>query len=87
MDYEKENGDEYVSLNFEELSKNPAVWEVIKEEMNYLSAECKMKIITAAKEQGLKDDKIFIPLVPVVEMEVEYEDLFKSSIDDTTEEL
>jgi hypothetical protein len=85
MDYEKENGDEYVSLNFEELSKNTAVWEVIKEEMNYLSAECKMKIITAAKEQGLKDDKIFIPRVPMVE--VEYEDLFKSSIDDTTEEL
>ena len=82
--YDKEYENEYVPLNFEELSKNPAVWEVIKEEMNYLSGDCLMKIITAAKEQGLKDDKIFIPAVKVVE--VEFEDLFKSSIDDTTEE-
>lgn len=83
MDYEKEN--EYVPLNFEELSKNPAVWEVMKEEMNYLSGDCLMKIITAAKEQGLKDDKIFMPAV--VEMEIEFADVFESSIDDTTEEL
>lgn len=83
MDYEKEN--EYVPLNFEELSKNPAVWEVMKEEMNYLSGDCLMKIITAAKEQGMKDDKIFIPAV--VEMEIEFEDVFESSIDDTTKEL
>jgi hypothetical protein len=82
--YDKEYENEYVPLNFEELSKNPAVWEVIKEEMNYLSGDCLMKIITAAKEQGLKDDKIFMPAVKVVE--VEFEDLFKSSIDDTTEE-
>lgn len=83
MNYEKEN--EYVPLNFEELSKNPAVWEVMKEEMNYLSGDCLMKIITAAKEQGMKDDKIFIPAV--VEMEIEFADVFESSIDDTTEEL
>lgn len=83
MNYEKEN--EYVPLNFEELSKNPAVWEVMKEEMNYLSGDCLMKIITAAKEQGLKDDKIFMPAV--VEMEIEFADVFESSIDDTTEEL
>lgn len=83
MDYEKEN--EYVPLNFEELSKNPAVWEVMKEEMNYLSGDCLMKIITAAKEQGMKDDKIFIPAV--VEMEIEFADVFESSIDDTTKEL
>jgi len=82
--YDKEYENEYVPLNFEELSKNPAVWEVIKEEMNYLSGDCLMKIITAAKEEGLKDDKIFMPVVKVVE--VEFEDLFKSSIDDTTEE-
>ena len=82
--YDKEYENDYVPLNFEELSKNPAVWEVIKEEMNYLSGDCLMKIITAAKEQGLKDDKIFMPVVEVVE--VEFEDLFKSSIDDTTEE-
>ena len=83
MDYEKEN--EYVPLNFEELSKNPEVWEVMKEEMNYLSGDCLMKIITAAKEQGLKDEKIFMPAV--VEMEIEFADVFESSIDDTTEEL
>ena len=82
--YDKEYENDYVPLNFEELSKNPAVWEVIKEEMNYLSGDCLMKIITAAKEQGLKDDKIFMPAVKVVE--VEFEDLFKSSINDTTEE-
>lgn len=82
--YDKENENEYVPLNFEELSKNPAVWEVMKEEMNYLSGDCLMKIITAAKEQGLKDDKIFIPAMKVVE--VEFEDLFKSSIVDSTEE-
>jgi hypothetical protein len=82
--YDKEYENDYVPLNFDELSKNPAVWEVIKEEMNYLSGDCLMKIITAAKEEGLKDDKIFIPTVEVVE--VEFEDLFKSSIDDTTEE-
>ena len=82
--YDKEYENDYVPLNFEELSKNPAVWEVIKEEMNYLSGDCLMKIITAAKEEGLKDDKIFMPSVEVVE--VEFEDLFKSSIDDTTEE-
>jgi hypothetical protein len=82
--YDKEYENEYVPLNFDELSKNPAVWEVIKEEMNYLSGDCLMKIITAAKEEGLKDDKIFIPTVEVVE--VEFEDIFKSSINDTTEE-
>jgi len=82
--YDKEYENDYVPLNFDELSKNPAVWEVIKEEMNYLSGDCLMKIITAAKEQGLKDDKIFMPAVKVVE--VEFEDLFKSSIDDTTKE-
>jgi hypothetical protein len=84
--YDKEYENDYVPLNFDELSKNPAVWEVIKEEMNYLSGDCLMKIITAAKEEGLKDDKIFIPTVEVVEVEVEFEDIFKSSINDTTEE-
>jgi len=82
--YDKEYENDYVPLNFDELSKNPVVWEVIKEEMNYLSGDCLMKIITAAKEEGLKDDKIFMPIIEVVE--VEFEDLFKSSIDDTTEE-
>jgi hypothetical protein len=80
--YDKEN--EFVPLNFEELSKNEAVWEVIKEEMNYLSGECLMKIITAAKEEGMKDNKIFMPLVETTE--IEFADPFATSIDDTTKE-
>lgn len=80
--YKKEN--EYVPLNFEELSTDPVVWEVIKEELNYLSGDCLMKIITAAKEQGMKDSQIFFPAVEVTE--IEFEDPFSTSIDDTTEE-
>jgi hypothetical protein len=76
--YEKEN--EFVPLNFETLSKNPAVWEVIKEEMQYLSGECLMKIITAAKEEGLKDKQIFMPTEEVVE--VEFVDPFDDSMED-----
>ena len=77
MDY-KEN--DFVPLNFERLSKNAAVWEVIKEEMNYLSGDCLMKIITAAKEQGLKDNQIFMPTEEVVE--VEFVDPFNDSMED-----
>jgi hypothetical protein len=80
--YYKEN--EFVPLNFQELSNNPVVWEVIKEEMNYLSGDCLMKIITAAKEEGLKDNQIFFPAV--AQTEIEFEDPFATSIDDTTEE-
>ena len=76
--YDKEN--EFVPLNFEQLSKNAAVWEVMKEEMNYLSGECLMKIITAAKEQGLKDKQIFIPTEEVVE--VEFVDAFNDDMED-----
>lgn len=82
MSYENEN--EYVPLNFEKLSKNAAVWEVIKEEMQNLSGECLMKIITAAKEQGLKDSQIFMPMTEVVT--VEYEDPFDDSTEDNSED-
>jgi hypothetical protein len=75
--YDKEN--EFVPLNFEKLSKNAAVWEVIKEEMQYLKGDCLMKIITAAKEQGLKDNQIFMPAVEMVEIE------FKDPFNDSTE--
>ena len=75
---DKEN--EFVPLNFEQLSKNAAVWEVMKEEMNYLSGECLMKIITAAKEQGLKDKQIFMPTEEVVE--VEFVDPFNDDMED-----
>jgi hypothetical protein len=80
--YDKEN--EFVPLNFQTLAENPAVWEVIKEELNYLSGDCLMKIITAAKEEGLKDNQIFFPAVE--QTEIEFEDPFATSIDDTTEE-
>lgn len=76
--YDKEN--EFVPLNFDQLSKNAAVWEVMKEEMNYLSGECLMKIITAAKEQGLKDKQIFMPTEEVVE--VEFVDPFNDDMED-----
>jgi hypothetical protein len=80
--YDKEN--EFVPLNFERLAKNPAVWEVIKEEMNYLSGDCLMKIITAAKEAGMKDKDIFFPAVENIE--IEFEDPFASTIKDSTKE-
>ena len=76
--YKKEN--DYVPLNIEELSKNPEVWEVIKEEIQNLSGDCLMKIITAAKEQGLKDKQIFMPTEEVVE--VEFVDPFDDSMED-----
>ena len=78
MMYEKDN--DYVPLNIETLSKNPAVWEVIKEEIQNLSGDCLMKIITAAKEQGLKDKQIFMPTEEVVE--VEFADPFDDSMED-----
>lgn len=76
--YDKEN--EFVPLNVEELVKNPVVWNVIKEEIQNLSGECLMKIITAAKEQGLKDKQIFMPTEEVVEVE------FVDPFEDSTEE-
>lgn len=76
--YEKET--EFVPLNFEALMKNPEVLKVILEEMQYLSGECLMKIITAAKEQGLKDKQIFMPTEEVVE--VEFVDPFDDSMED-----
>ena len=76
--YKKEN--EFVPLNFEALMKNPEVLKVILEEMQYLSGECLMKIITAAKEQGLKDKQIFMPTEEVVK--VEFVDPFDDSMED-----
>lgn len=77
MDY-KEN--EFVPLNFEALMKNPEVLKVILEEMQNLDGGCLMKIITAAKEQGLKDKQIFMPVVEV--MEVEFVDPFNDSTEE-----
>ena len=71
---------EFVPLNFEVLMKNPEVMKVILEEMQYLEAECLMKIITTAKEQGLKDKQIFMPTEEVVK--VEFVDPFDDSMED-----
>jgi hypothetical protein len=85
MDYEeKDNGEDFVPLNWDSLMENPAVLETIKEELNNLSAECLMTIITSAKQQGLKDLQIFKPLTPV--FEVDYEDLTEGAFPDSTED-
>jgi hypothetical protein len=77
MDYKEQ---EFVPLNFEALMKNPEVLKVILEEMQNLDAECLMKIITAAKEQGLKDKQIFMPTEEV--MEIEFVDPFNDSTEE-----
>ena len=91
--YEQED---YVPLNWDKLSSDPDVWMTIKEEMDKkFSADCMMKIITKAKEVGLKDKDIFLPVKPEAEdemdseeddMEEEYVNVFENSIDDTTKE-
>lgn len=91
--YEQED---YVPLNWDKLSSDPDVWMTIKEEMDKkFSADCMMKIITKAKEVGLKDKDIFLPVQPEAEdemdseeadVEEEYVNVFENSIDDTTKE-
>lgn len=87
--YEQED---YVPLNWDSLSSDPDVWMTIKEEMEKkFGADCMMKIITKAKEVGLKDKDIFLPVEPEMEEEdeeeEEYVEVFESSIDDTTKDL
>ena len=83
MDYEKEYEDEYENemmapLNWDSLAKNENVWSVIKEEMDKkFEAECMMRIITAAKQEGMKDDKVFLPMP-----KMEIVSLFDSSLDE-----
>lgn len=81
---EMEDEESYVTLNWDKLVRNSAIWEVIKEELDDIEAESLMKIITVAKEQGLKDAQIFNPIMP--EEEVEYEDLKEGSIEDSTKD-
>lgn len=95
MYYEMED---YVPLNWDKLSSDPDVWMTIKEEMDKkFGADCMMKIITKAKEVGLKDKDIFLPVEEekeeyvdapgnYMEDQEEYEDPFENSIDDTTED-
>lgn len=93
MDYMMMSGEqeeEFVPLNWDALVKNAAVFEAIKEEMeDKFSAECLMKIITAAKEAGLKDKDIFLPMKADVEedkAEEEYASPFEDSIGNSLED-
>lgn len=85
MDYEMMNEEEMVPLNWDSLITNEGVFEAIKEELDALSPYCMMKIITAAKGEGLKDAEIFKPMTK--EIEVEYEELEETDpFGDTTKD-
>lgn len=91
--YEKED---FVPMNWDKLVQNPDVFETIKEEIEKkFSADCLMTIITAAKEAGLKDADIFLPVADMEEEEdveekdegmPEYASLEEDSIGDSTED-
>lgn len=77
--------EEMVPLNWDSLITNEGVFEAIKEELDALSPYCMMKIITAAKGEGLKDAQIFKPMTK--EIEVEYEELEETDpFGDTTKD-
>jgi hypothetical protein len=86
MDYEMmKEQEEMVPLNWDSLITNEGVFEAIKEELDALSPYCMMKIITAAKGEGLKDSEIFKPMTK--EVEVEYEELEETDpFGDTTKD-
>ena len=98
MYLEMYNNEDYVPLNWDKLATNPDVWEVIKEEIEKkFSADCMMTVITAAKEAGLKDKDIFLPVADLEEEKdseeedmaegmPEYASLEEDSIGDTTED-
>ena len=77
-DYEDDQLNFMAPLNWDSLSKNDNVWSVIKDEIEKkFSAECMMRVITAAKQEGMKDDKVFLPMP-----KVEVVSLLKSSMDE-----
>ena len=99
MYLEMYNKEDYVPLNWDKLATNPDVWEVIKEEIEKkFSADCMMTVITAAKEAGLKDKDIFLPVADLEDSEEEsemeemdegmpeYASLEEDSIGDTTKD-
>lgn len=98
MYLEMYNKEDYVPLNWDKLSSNPDVWDTIKEEIEKkFSADCLLTVITAAKEAGLKDADIFLPVADMEEEEdmeeedmaegmPEYASLEEDSIGDTTED-
>ncbi len=99
MYLEMYNKEDYVPLNWDKLATNPDVWETIKEEIEKkFSADCMMTVITAAKEAGLKDKDIFLPVADLEDSEEEsemeeedegmpeYASLEEDSIGDTTKD-
>lgn len=95
MFIEMYNKEDYVPLNWDALASNPDVWSTIKEEIEKkFSADCILTVITAAKEAGLKDKDIFLPVKDMEDTEEEdmsegmpeYADLEEDSIGDTTED-
>ena len=99
MYLEMYNKEDYVPLNWDKLITNPDVWSTIKEEIEKkFSADCLLTVITAAKEAGLKDADIFLPVADMEEEEEdieeedmaegmpEYASLEEDSIGDTTED-
>lgn len=99
MYLEMYNKEDYVPLNWDKLITNPDVWATIKEEIEKkFSADCLLTVITAAKEAGLKDADIFLPVADMEEEEEdieeedmaegmpEYASLEEDSIGDTTED-
>ena len=98
MYLEMYNIEDYVPLNWDKLITNPDVWETIKEEIEKkFSADCMMTVITAAKEAGLKDADIFLPVADMEDSEddikeiekegmPEYASLEEDSIGDSTED-
>ena len=98
MYLEMYNKEDYVPLNWDKLITNPDVWETIKEEIEKkFSADCMMTVITAAKEAGLKDADIFLPVADMEDSEddikeiekegmPEYASLEEDSIGDSTED-
>ena len=96
MYLEMYNKEDYVPLNWDKLASNPDVWATIKEEIEKkFSADCLLTVITAAKEAGLKDKDIFLPVADLEKDEdeeeedegmPEYASLEEDSIGDTTED-
>jgi len=82
------NKEDYVPLNWDKLVQNPDVFETIKEEIEKkFSADCMMTVITAAKEAGLKDTDIFLPVADMEDEGMpEYASLEEDSIGDSTED-
>jgi hypothetical protein len=99
MYLEMYNNEDYVPLNWDKLATNPDVWATIKEEIEKkFSADCLLTVITAAKEAGLKDKDIFLPVADLEDSEEEsemeeedegmpeYASLEEDSIGDTTKD-